>query len=86
MQKALVQQLESVVDEEKKISHEQLASDTEDAFGEPLKLGVKVRPRERHQRHTRARRAARPLCVPGRHGLLPRRPDAPTPRRPDAPA
>ena len=42
MQKFLVQQIESIVDEERKITHEQLASDTEDAFTEPLKLGVKV--------------------------------------------
>lgn len=44
MQKYLVQRIESVVDEEKKITHEQLASDTEDAFGDPLKLGVKLSP------------------------------------------
>lgn len=44
VQKFLVQQLESIVDEEKKISHEQLAADTEDAFSEPIKLGVKLSP------------------------------------------
>ncbi|KAL1528547.1 hypothetical protein AB1Y20_009890 [Prymnesium parvum] len=44
MQKYLVQRIESVVDEEKKISHEQLAADTEDAFADPLKLNVKLSP------------------------------------------
>ena len=42
MQKHVVQKLEGVVDEEKKISHEKLAEETEDAFGEPAKLGVKL--------------------------------------------
>lgn len=42
MQKFLVQEIESVVDEDKKISHEQLAAKTEDAFSEPQKLGVKL--------------------------------------------
>ena len=44
MQKYLVQQIETVVDEDKKISHEKLAQDTEDAFGDPVKLGVKLNP------------------------------------------
>lgn len=42
MQKYLVPQIESIVDEDKKVAHSKLASDTEDAFAEPLKLGVKV--------------------------------------------
>jgi len=42
MYKHLVSQIEAVVDEEKNITHEQLAQDAEDAFGEPIKLGVKL--------------------------------------------
>ena len=43
MTKHLVAKLEAVVDAETKISHEKLAQDAEDAFAEPIKLGVKVR-------------------------------------------
>ena len=49
MHKFLVQQIETVVDEDKKISHERLAQDTEDALGDPAKIGVKARPRTRPQ-------------------------------------
>jgi len=44
MQKHVVQKLEGVVDEEKKIAHEKLAEETEDVFQEPSKLGVKLSP------------------------------------------
>lgn len=42
MQKYLVNEIETVVDADKKISHEQLAANTEDAFSDPSKLGVKL--------------------------------------------
>jgi len=44
MTKHLVAKLEAVVDAETKISHEKLAQDAEDAFAEPIKLGVKLAP------------------------------------------
>ena len=44
MHKHLVSRLEDVVEKEKKVTHEQLAIGAEDAFNEPLKLGVKLAP------------------------------------------
>ena len=42
MAKHLVPKLEDAVDAEKKVSHEALAQGAEDAFGDPIKLGVKL--------------------------------------------
>lgn len=44
MQKHLVGRLEAVVDEEVAITHERLAEETEEAFQDPPKLGVKLNP------------------------------------------
>ena len=44
LQKQLVQRIEAVVDEETNISHEKLAEETEQAFLEPAKIGVKAPP------------------------------------------
>ena len=59
MQKHVVQKLEAVVDEEKKITHEKLAEETEDAFGEPAKLGVTAWSKWRLGG-----------AMPGHHGLI----------------
>ena len=42
MQKHLNTKLEDVVDRELRVSHESLAQGTEDAFSDPIKLGVKL--------------------------------------------
>ena len=42
MHKHLVQKIEDVVEKDKKVTHEALAQGAEDAFAEPLKLGVKL--------------------------------------------
>mmetsp|Transcript_4057 Transcript_4057/g.6766 ORF Transcript_4057/g.6766 Transcript_4057/m.6766 type:complete len:1035 (+) Transcript_4057:3-3107(+) len=44
MTKQLVQRIEAVIDEEERVSHEKLAEETDQAFSEPAKYGVKLQP------------------------------------------
>ena len=44
MQKHLVQAIETIVDEDKTVTHDKLAQDAEDAIAEPATLGVKLSP------------------------------------------
>jgi len=44
MTKHFVAQMEEVVDKEKKVSHDQMAQEAEEAIGEPQKLGMKLSP------------------------------------------